>query len=93
MKETSKVIGSISLHFHSDLADADDEAELGYWLGVPYWGKGLMTEAGRRIVQHGFEDLGLRQIWAGYYDGNDRSKRVQEKLGFIYQRTSPEKTG
>lgn len=88
LKETSKVIGSISLHFHSDLADADDEAELGYWLGVPYWGKGLMTEAGRRIVQHGFEDLGLRQIWAGYYDGNERSRRVQEKLGFIYQRTT-----
>lgn len=42
-----------------------------------------MTEAAKEIVRHGFEDLGMNAIWCGYYDGNKRSKRVQEKVGFI----------
>ncbi|MBQ1482423.1 MAG: Cof-type HAD-IIB family hydrolase [Erysipelotrichaceae bacterium] len=88
LKETGEAIGSISLHFHSDLAEKDDEAELGYWLGVPHWGKGIMTEAGKRILAHGFQDLHLERIWAGYYEGNERSRRVQEKLGFRYVRTT-----
>ena len=87
LKETGLPIGSIGLH-HNDLAEKEDEAELGYWLGVPYWGQGLVPEAAREILRHAFEDLKLARVWCGYYDGNDKSKRVQEKLGFRYQWTT-----
>ncbi len=88
LKETGLPVGSMGLHFHSDLAEADGEAELGYWIGVPYWGRGLVPEAGREMLRHAFMDLGLDRVWCGYYDGNDKSKRVQEKLGFRYVRTT-----
>lgn len=84
LKETGLPVGSIGLH-HDDLASKDDEAELGYWLGVPYWGQGLVPEASRELLRHAFEDLKLARVWCAYYDGNEKSKRVQEKLGFKYQ--------
>lgn len=87
LKEPGLPIGSIGLH-HNDLASKEDEAELGYWLGVPYWGQGLVTEAARELLRHAFEDLKLACVWCGYYDGNEKSKRVQEKLGFKYQWTA-----
>ena len=87
LKETGQPIGSIGLH-HNDLAQKDDEAELGYWIGVPYWGRGLVPEAAKEVLRHAFEDLGLARVWCGYYDGNERSKRVQEKLGFRHQWTN-----
>ena len=87
LKETGLPIGCIGLH-HDDLAVKDDEEELGYWLGVPYWGRGIVPEAAREILRHAFEDLGLARVWCGYYDGNEQSKRVQEKLGFAYQWTT-----
>lgn len=87
LKETGLPVGSIGLH-HNDLARGDDEAELGYWLGVPYWGRGIVPEAARELLRHAFEDLRLERVWCGYYDGNEKSKRVQEKLGFQYQWTT-----
>ncbi len=84
LKETGLPVGSIGLH-HNDLAPGEDEAELGYWLGRPYWGQGLVPEAAREVLRHAFEDLKLERVWCGYYDGNTKSKRVQEKLGFKYQ--------
>lgn len=86
-KQTNKPIGSIGLH-HNDLAKDDDERELGFWLGVPYWGKGIVPEAAREILRHAFEDLGLLRVWCAYYDGNVKSARVQEKLGFRYHHIS-----
>ena len=88
LKETGLPVGSLGLHFLTDLAEGDDEAELGYWLGVPWWGRGLVPEAAGEALRHAFEDLGLARIWCGYHDGNERSRRVQEKLGFIYQWTT-----
>jgi RimJ/RimL family protein N-acetyltransferase len=58
------------------------EAELGYWVGVPFWGMGIATEAAREMIRHGFEDLKLNLIFAGYFQGNNRSRRVQQKCGF-----------
>ena len=87
LKETGLPVGSIGLH-RNDLASKEDEAELGYWIGAPYWGRGLVPEAARALLRHAFEDLGLARIWCGHYDGNEKSKRVQEKLGFRYQWTS-----
>ena len=90
LKDTGRAIGSISLKFKgsTDLTERDDECELGYWIGKPYWGRGLMPEAVREVLRRAFEDLGMRCVWAGYYDGNDRSRRVQEKCGFRYHHTA-----
>lgn len=88
LKETGLPVGSIGLHFHTDIAENDGEAELGYWLGVPYWGRGIAPEAAREVLHHAFEELGVERVWCGYYDGNEKSKRVQEKLGFKYQWTN-----
>ena len=61
---------------------------LATWLGVPYWGQGIVPEAARELLRHAFEDLSLARIWCGYYDGNVKSERVQKKLGFRYQWTT-----
>ncbi len=88
-KGNNKAIGSIELKLNgfTDMTDRDDECELGYWLGKPFWGKGYMTEAARELLRHGFEELKMNKIWCGYYDGNLKSKRVQEKVGFVYHHT------
>ena len=90
LKRDNVAIGAIGLKFgdNADLADADDEAELGYWIGTPFWGQGLIPEAVNAILAHAFENLGLARVWAGYYEGNDRSRRVQEKCGFHHLWTS-----
>ncbi|MBR2780687.1 MAG: GNAT family N-acetyltransferase [Eubacteriaceae bacterium] len=90
LKEDGRAIGAIELRLcgHTDMTDREDECELGYWLGKPFWGQGIMPEAAGEILRHAFEDLGMTKVWAGYYDGNERSKRVQEKLGLRYQWTT-----
>ena len=87
LKEDERPIGSIGFH-RADLAELDDEYELGYWIGKPFWGRGLIPEASREMLRHAFEELGMRRIWCGYYDGNEKSRRVQEKLGFVYHHTT-----
>ena len=87
LKENGKPIGSVGLH-RNDLAERDDEYELGYWIGKPFWGQGLIPEASRELLRYAFEDLGMNRIWCGYYDGNEKSHRVQEKLGFVFHHTT-----
>ena len=87
LKEDGEPIGSIGLH-RNDLAEEDDEYELGYWIGKPFWGRGLIPEASREVLRYAFEDLGMSRIWCGYYDGNEKSGRVQAKLGFVYQHST-----
>ena len=60
-------------------------AELIYWLGKEFWGKGYMTEAARRMVQFGFEELGLERISVGCFARNKPSARIIEKLGFTFE--------
>lgn len=90
LKGKTGPVGCIELKLrgHTDMTDKEDECELGYWLGKPFWGKGLMTEAALEMIRHGFEDLNMTRIWCGCYKGNERSRRVQEKAGFRYQWTS-----
>ena len=90
LKEDGKAIGSIGLMMgeHSNIGLPDNEAEIGYWIGVPFWGRGLIPEAVREIIRYAFEDLQLETLWCGYFEGNDKSKRVQEKCGFTYQYTN-----
>lgn len=56
-------------------------AELGYWIGQPYWSRGYATEAGRAVVLWGFAQLGLNRIHAHHLAGNAASGRVLEKIG------------
>ncbi|HBT95817.1 MAG TPA: RimJ/RimL family protein N-acetyltransferase [Coriobacteriia bacterium] len=92
-EEGDRAIGSVGLYLgaRSDLGIAADEAEVGYWLGVPFWGRGLIPEATEELLRHAFEDLGLSAIWCGYFDKNENSKRVSEKCGFRFQHTEKNK--
>lgn len=92
LKSDGRAIGAIELMLngHTDMTDRDDECELGYWIGKPFWGQGLIPEAAGEMLRHGFEDLAMRAVWCGYYDGNEKSRRVQEKCGFEYVRTVKE---
>ena len=87
LKTDEQAIGAIELKLngHTDMTDRDDECELGYWLGKPFWGQGIMPEAVKEILRHAFEEIGMTKVWVGYYEGNSKSKRVQEKAGFRYQ--------
>ena len=87
LKESGEAVGSVGLH-RADLAEKDDEYELGYWIGKPFWGRGLIPEASRELLRHAFEDLNMARVWCGYYDGNAKSRRVQDKLGFVYHHTT-----
>lgn len=90
LKEDGKAIGSIGLMIGaaSNLNLPDTEGEIGYWIGVPFWRQGLIPEAVRELLRYGFKDLGLDKIWCGYFEGNIKSKRVQEKCGFTYHHTN-----
>ena len=89
LKEDNRAIGSIGLMIgaRSDKEIPDTEGEIGYWIGVPFWGRGYIPEAVREIQRHAFEDLGCTALWCGYCDGNGKSKRVQEKCGFTFHHT------
>ena len=84
-----EAVGSISLRLgeKSSLAIGVDEGELGYWIGQPFQSQGYMTEAVRALMLHGFDDLGLRTIWAAYRKPNLASWRVQQKVGMHKDRT------
>ncbi|MBR3504506.1 MAG: GNAT family N-acetyltransferase [Clostridia bacterium] len=87
LKADNRAIGAIELKLngHTDMTERDDECELSYWLGKPFWGRGIMPEAAGEMLRHAFEDIGMTKVWVGYYEGNVKSKRVQEKVGFRYQ--------
>ena len=90
LKTDNKAIGAIELKLngHTDLTERDDECELGYWLGKPFWGQNIIPEAAGELLRHAFEEIGMQRVWAGYYEGNSKSRRVQEKCGFRYQWTT-----
>ena len=89
LKETGEPVGSIGLMIgdNSRLGLEKDEGEIGYWIGEPYWGQGLIPEAVREMMRYGFEELGMKALWCAYFDGNEKSRRVQEKCGFCYHHT------
>ena len=91
-KSNQIAIGAVELILNgrTDMTESDDECELGYWIGKPFWGRGYVPEAAKELLRRGFEDLGMKTIWCGYFDGNQKSKRVQEKLGFLFHHTCNE---
>ena len=87
LKETGHVIGSVGFvdgHPEGLRPDCPDN-ELGYALSQDCLGRGLTTEAARAVLRYGFAVFKFHVIWCGYYEGNDRSRRVVEKLGFRYR--------
>ncbi len=93
LKDENAVVGSVGLMLgdKSNLEISEDEGEIGYWIGVPYWGQGLIPEAVFELMRYGFEKLNLKTIWCGYFEGNEKSRRVQEKCGFQYHHTEKDK--
>jgi RimJ/RimL family protein N-acetyltransferase len=74
------LIGSLGLHPVKN--GAENELELGYWLGRPYWGRGYMPEAVRAALRHAFEELACPAVWCELFRENIRSHRVVESCGF-----------
>lgn len=91
-REDDIAIGSIGLIIGKDssLGLGENEAEIGYWLAEPFWGQGLIPEAARELIRYAFEDLKHETLWCGYFEENEKSKRVSEKCGFRYHRTEYE---
>ena len=81
--EDAVLVGAIGLA----LALPDARAELGYWIGVPYWGRGYATEAARAVVAFGFGVLHLERIHACHFGGNLASGRVLAKAGLAHEGT------
>ena len=84
LKESGEIVGSISLMFDGDLLKGDNECELGFWSGTKYQRNGYAFEAAAEIIRHAFIDLGIKTIWCSYFEGNIKSKQLQEKLGFAF---------
>lgn len=90
LKQDGRPIGSISLmtDVRAGVRYPDGECELGFWIGKPFWGQQLVPEAAIALLRHAFEDLHMRTVWCAYYEGNEKSKRAQEKIGFLYHHTN-----
>jgi len=77
LKESSAFVGGVGLRLELD----HHRAELGYWIGVPYWGNGYATEAARALLQYGFDELKLNRIYASHVPNNPASGKILLKLG------------
>jgi ribosomal-protein-alanine N-acetyltransferase len=76
-----RVVGAVGLILELD----HERAELGYWLGRPYWGRGYATEAARAVVRWGFEAFDLHRVHASHFPRNPASGRVLAKLGMRHE--------
>lgn len=81
MRDEGTLVGAVGLHF----ALVHHKAEVGYWIGVPAWGKGIATEAVKRVIAFGFDELGLHRMDAQHYVENPASGRVMLKAGMRYE--------
>lgn len=81
LRATKEFVGGIGLNLES----RHNRAEAGYWLGQPYWGQGLATEALGALVRFGFEELALHKIYATHHAENLASGRVMVKNGMVLE--------
>ena len=81
LRSNGRLCGGIGLHPDP----AHTRAELGYWIGVPYWGNGYATEAAKAVVRHGFQHAGLNRIFAAHFKHNVASGNVLRKVGMKYE--------
>ena len=77
LKESGETIGSVGIMVGDGVHSA--EIQEGDAEGVPYWGKGLIPETVERLLKRCFDELGIKRVWCGYYDGNDKSSRRMDK--------------
>jgi len=80
-KPNGFLIGGIGL----TISKEDENAELGYWIGKPYWHKGYCSEAGAAVMKYGFEVLALNRICARHMTRNPRSGKVMQKIGLQHE--------
>lgn len=83
LRSNGTLVGAIGLIMNRD----DENAELGYWIGKPYWNSGYCTEAARAVVRYGFDSLKLHRIHSFYMTKNPSSGKVMQKLGMKYEGT------
>lgn len=76
-----QLVGAIGLH----IDQANALAEMGYWIGKPYWNQGYCTEAARAVIRYAFETLDLNRVQARHMTKNPASGRVMEKVGMQYE--------
>ena len=82
LKENSdELVGCISL---MGIKRPADKAELAYWVAKKFWNNGIATEAGKAIIEYGFNTLNLNSIFARFLDNNPASGKVMEKIGMKY---------
>ena len=83
--ETGETIGAIGYGPSCDcsLPAREGEPTVGYWVGKPYWGKGICTEALRLMIAHIRETTVIRSLISGHFTDNHASGRVMEKCGFV----------
>lgn len=79
----NQAVGGIGLIIKGDINRRS--AEIGYWLGEPYWNQGIVTEAVKAITDYGFEQFGLCRMYAGIMEWNPASGRVLEKCGYTLE--------
>ncbi|MBN8236482.1 GNAT family N-acetyltransferase [Halobacillus kuroshimensis] len=85
-KKDGGLLGTMTLR----IDEAHQKGELAYWIGRPFWGQGYGSEAARRVVRFGLEDIGLHRIWAAAISDNPASTRVMQKAGLTYEGTLKE---
>ncbi|NOT60901.1 MAG: GNAT family N-acetyltransferase [Acidobacteria bacterium] len=78
-----EAVGGIGIIPGSDIHHRS--AEIGYWLGEAYWGRGIVTEAVKAASQWAFENYDLNRLWAGVFEYNAASARVLVKAGFKFE--------
>lgn len=88
LKRTGRLIGCIGF---ANKDEINRRAEVGYVLSRKYWGQGIMPEALRRILQFGFEEMGLNRIECCHFLPNERSGRVMQKAGMSFEGIAREK--
>lgn len=81
LRADGRQIGGIGLRVDK----AQQHAELGYWLGLPYWGQGYATEAAREMLRYAFDDLHLHRVFASHFKHNPASGRILRKIGMSYE--------
>lgn len=82
-RASGQLLGAIGLKLgENSVSQYDDEPELGYWIGKPYWGQGLIPEASCALIDLAFKQLHFKAIWLCHRADNPQSARVAEKLGF-----------
>ena len=87
LKTDGMLIGTVALVLRIHLPYKD--AELGYWIGKPYWNCGYATEAAKAVVAYGFREHDIESVYAYYFKRNPASGRVLEKIGMHYAEYIP----